>query len=344
MAAPQETSPFGVDPNKENSESSRVYLRPNVSLNIYFSRHEDREDIGDSNAYKQNIRNCDIFIPEAVGWGDAEVTGYTEISKGNRSMFRRAQNFWSNVKGRDARSAPFHLAQLEALFNTNKRILFVDVPKMHPLELTSVARSDDEKLYRTNIDDASSKLIGIFEEASPHNIQREEYITENMGPSLDKVIKSSMQLRNRQVNVFYNVGFSHFPISEDFEKAAQTQRNTTGSELPRVNAAYQPDPFIDQSSRLAWHFHPRHHSHMTEPELKLLGEQALILEILNPLNNWSLNLKSLSHAVSELPRSDREEIYQTKKESYLQRSTLPITPAITKVIQLHDIFKSAGKK
>ncbi len=335
--------------SRETKETNPIYLPSTVSLDMFFATNRQKDYLGDFEAYKQKIRQSDIFIPEMLVTETSGATAnalsvYNRISKGNKGLFEEQQDLWFRTTGNRAFAAPYTLGVYEALFDSQKPVLFVDLPQGGPLEhqvRPSILPSD---FYTGDLDEASSKHIRHIEQVAKGNVIRDKFISENIGPELDKIIKANPELsEKKQVDVFMTINTVHKPVFNDIDNATQVQRNTTSKGLPKVTADEPPIQYSDPATELTYHFDPRSTVTKSESDVKLLGEQAVILHLVgHHLNNGSLDYNALSSAVTELSRRERQEIYDYYEKWNRTRLVVNKPTALNTVLELHNMFKADG--
>ncbi|MGZ6005757.1 MAG: hypothetical protein ACXWLH_06485 [Candidatus Saccharimonadales bacterium] len=107
-------------------ENVEVSLPEGVHLQFHFSAHGEAEELGDYEYVKQIVKSSDIVILEQAGWDENWQKGFTKLSKGD---FKEYSAVKTNCQ---LNGDTFRLAQVKALYNSKKTVLFVDLPKKDP--------------------------------------------------------------------------------------------------------------------------------------------------------------------------------------------------------------------
>src|SRR3989344_1223127 len=111
---PDQNIPTGLETKEEG---------PKIKIKIFFSGHVDAEN---AKAAIEDFKECDIFIPESVGWDLKEKEQWNSLSTGKINPERFIQQSEPNFPD-------FTLAQSKIIHNSGKPIFFIDLPEGHAI-------------------------------------------------------------------------------------------------------------------------------------------------------------------------------------------------------------------
>lgn len=190
---------------------------PDISMNFFYGPHENATDV---EAFKEKLLECDIFIPEQVGWDAKSLELLRDVSRGAIT-----QEQFNNLK---AINKEFNAAVLDLLYNSKKPIVFVDIPKEHKLtkELDRLYQDFKVKFPQTSFDEMVTFMENFLRKDDVINRQREDYMLIRMKSAIQTTIKEFPALQRRpSINILLTLGELHTRLYHILDKTAlQTQR------------------------------------------------------------------------------------------------------------------------
>ncbi len=196
----------------------QIFLPPNVSLHLIFSRHAKREDLGDFGKFRETVRSADIIIPEEFSWTEGYLQELRAIAKGDTRLYHGHKE---KRKGQPYEEASN--AVLETIFASHKQVVFVDVERESDLA---------KELMKATYERPSSEFIGATWEETLQKIdenirhdaelqaKREDYILSRLGPQIKEAIDSHPKLKGKEkVSVVMMMGQEHTRIFDELEKS-----------------------------------------------------------------------------------------------------------------------------
>ncbi len=220
---------------KEPSQPKDIFLPNNVQMTILFSTHDKREDLGDFEAFKGRLRGSDIFIPEAHSWKPLDLNLYRQISQGNQAALRENRQLFENHDHPD-----FNAGITDALFKSHVKVVIVDVPRESPItERYRSAQLLPANFFKSSFEDALTHLEEYYLRFSKAVREREDYILQQIGISLNQAIQESDKLKKKShINVLMTIGANHPYVYDRLNEVAAKQRGDNNSALPSVEALY----------------------------------------------------------------------------------------------------------
>ncbi|MBI3335540.1 MAG: hypothetical protein HY001_03520 [Candidatus Portnoybacteria bacterium] len=190
---------------------------PDISVNFFYGPHESATDV---ETFKERFQQCDIFIPEQVGWDAKSLELMRTVSRGGIM-----QEQFNNLK---AVNKEFNAAVLDLLYNSKKPIVFIDVPKEHKLskELAHLYQDFKIKFPRTSFDEMVAFMENFLRKDDVINRQREDYMLTRMKSAIQTTIKEFPTLQGRtKINILLTLGELHTRLYHILDKTGlQTQR------------------------------------------------------------------------------------------------------------------------
>lgn len=151
-----------------------------VSIDIFYTAHLEADDV---RGLRERIEAADIFIPENIGWHKGIERDFQGVSDGRVAPETQLKE-WGFTK-KDYEWYDVALEELRALYDTKKKVVFVDVPEDHELakqfeDLPRLADTMDTSTPEGKLeafDDYLRKDAEIQE-------KREEYIVKHLKKEL----------------------------------------------------------------------------------------------------------------------------------------------------------------
>lgn len=179
---------------------------PNINISMFFADHVSAEDI---RGLEKQFSSADLFIPEVVDWTPEQLRQFNEVSSGKREPSDIASDQDSFLGG-----------QLQMIYRSHKPIVFVDLPRGHPLierydRLAGQGLPMGETFLET-----LQKTKGQIAEFSSINQEREQYILSRVAPAVTEAIEKKPAFRDKnQLNVLMFMGAAHSTFYRDVKKA-----------------------------------------------------------------------------------------------------------------------------
>lgn len=213
---------------KESAANGEIFLPQNVSLNIFFTRHAAKEDLGDLNKLRKEIKSSDIVVPEEFGWTQDYLKRMNKIARGDYEEYKE----WKEKVSNTNRYPEFTLIIGDAIYFSHSKVVFVDMEREDPRveQLSSFGG-----MIKAKILESYDKTLESFE---PHfkreallQRQREEHILKQLGPKLKGVIDPNPKLRAKKpIKAFMILGYEHLYVFERLKELIIPDENG----LPKV--------------------------------------------------------------------------------------------------------------
>lgn len=190
---------------------------PLIHVMIRFSPHATAED---AKGLNEAIAKCDIFMPEMHGWTLQTHKLFTDVSNGSLTP--------EEAVSRSKEEQVFHgfiLAQFQALYETKKKIGFIDLSSGY-LSFVNAREFDIPGLSK--ILDKGKTLEEIIESARAVlqnkislNKKREDLIRDTLYYELDSIVRAYPELKEKkELNVLLQLGNVHTRIYHELKKDA----------------------------------------------------------------------------------------------------------------------------
>ncbi len=212
-----------------NRGEPKIFLPKNVSLHIFFTAHDSRQDLGDFNHFRNLIRNSDIFIPESTDWVDYMAKNYNSISKGDYKVYTRIRD---NILRDTNNPSDFNIALIEAVYSSRARIDFIDVQGNEFDRGIDSAIETFSKYTGDSFQDELALADNFCRQFARLQGPREDHMLEQIGPKLTDIIESHPKWRSQdKVSVLLFLGSVHTRIA----KILQDRVKPTESGLPNIS-------------------------------------------------------------------------------------------------------------
>lgn len=215
---------------EEKSEKNKV------SVEFFFSPHGTAKD---AERLKERIDECDIFVPEAIGWDESGKKDVANLSAGK-----------AKIKA-DMDESTFGAQLAKDLYGTNKAIVMLDVKKNDPRN-----REIQTENFQNGILTASEQasfLNGNFEEAlectklvaEGHEkvvAMRDKILEENIKSFLEKIegsdtIKESMEKNGKdELKVLIQLGAAHMDVYHNLKDEDPETKRVLGKDVLAFSA------------------------------------------------------------------------------------------------------------
>jgi len=213
----------GVFRKKQDKES--LMGGPKISVDIFFSPHGSAKDWRE---LPEKFRNCDIYIPEAIGY-DKEYLNILKGLSSGKIRLEDIEKFTDEVeKNPVIRERNKLFARM--IYNSKKPITFIDLPESHQ----KTENSDNLLSQGFKFGDFPQTLESLkksFLDFHYSNREREEYMVTQLGPQVEAILKANPNLkRKEEIRVLLSLGAEHTPLYHSLKKEnAQITREFSSS-------------------------------------------------------------------------------------------------------------------
>ena len=200
--------------NRENKETG-----PKITVDFFFSAHETAEDV---NRLPEALKNADVYVPEAIGWTKEDERLINQVSQGKMAL--------------DTPTNSADEVEASSLYNTKIPVVFVDLPKGHPLikkfqEAGTKMGEASENFLLGNFDES----IKIKKEATLDEVlinkERESFIADNLKKELKNLNKKFPSLKNKtNIKVLVALGAVHSPLYQKLKPELPSSKITLGQD------------------------------------------------------------------------------------------------------------------
>jgi hypothetical protein len=194
---------------------------PEIETQFFFHGHSTTED---GQAVAERLHDADILIQENAGWDPARADIFNDVSSGvltaQQAMDMEKQNgkffYWKD----------FYKTLLDNLYESNKKVMLVDVPNDSAIFQKLMALFRTDGAYNNLIDKSLSyeetlKRIGnISKIESDLQKAREDYIMEHMPDSLVELLKENPELQKKDhLKMLFSMGGFHTRLYHEMKKS-----------------------------------------------------------------------------------------------------------------------------
>ena len=157
---------------------------PRIKYIFYFSAH------GNPNDFKglfDLIKDADVYVPEAFGWTIDYLDIYQDVSFGRKTPQQVVDVVQAEGKDID----PLALVELQALYNTRKQVVFVDLPQEEAIHTSGLF------LGARNFDGLLRNVQHSLEGECELNQKRDERMVSHLMTRVVEVVKSNPDLNTK---------------------------------------------------------------------------------------------------------------------------------------------------
>jgi len=194
----------------ERTKEIEIEGKP-VSLEIFYTAHVTSEDFA---GLREKAEEADIVVIEDLGWEKSVLKKFQEVSDGKK----KPQDFFHYFGFTPGNYRPFDalLGILDAIYNTKKQIVIVDVPSGHKLEkeydnIPDLVKELDGKTKEEKIEGFRNYLV----ENANFQIKRENLIINNLKKLIENEIKNS----DKEEKILMILGSFHSRVYIEMKKS-----------------------------------------------------------------------------------------------------------------------------
>ncbi|MBI4119716.1 MAG: hypothetical protein HY456_02635 [Parcubacteria group bacterium] len=188
--------------------------RPPYFVDIYYSPHETSKDL---EPIAEKFKNADVFMPEAFGWVHKEPVVLNEVSRGEKKPEAALQELGC-VPQKDPFYS-FHLQMLNLIYDSQKPIAIVDVPRNHPLE-KKIREVGSGFRFKSDFDANLAMIKEHFKKVAGVEKEREEYILSQLQPAVQSILENNPALQKQpEVRVLIALGAAHTSLFHQLKKS-----------------------------------------------------------------------------------------------------------------------------
>lgn len=190
-------SSFSLNQNGKEQKT----ITPEISVDIFFSPHITSADL---KGLKERVMQSDIYMPELIGWNQKDVDLFNAVSQGT-------------VKPEDAvgegLARDVFLGLFDAIYDSHKPIVFVDVPFDSPLSKKKSERLGGLRVVYKDFDENLKNIRKVLITNANRQKQREEHIVSQIRPRVEEIIKIHPELRSKKkLIILLSLGSGHNPL------------------------------------------------------------------------------------------------------------------------------------
>lgn len=209
---------------------------PKMRLKFFFSPHLRKEDFA---LLREEIRNCDVYVPEMACYKSETVDTFQKISSGRLGPEEAADQF----KKKYRKELPDEIkGMLEAIYDLKKPVYFVDIPLEHKLtekvlESSALAGTAFSEFLSGNFARALTKGRRFIEIFCSEQKERNKYIKENIEQLKPKLLKDHPNFKNeKEIKILISLGAAHTPLYHQFKKEGKTSTQQSFVFLPYIHS------------------------------------------------------------------------------------------------------------
>ena len=196
----------------------KLEKEPKISYHIFYSPHETAKDF---EKLEEVFKQADIYVPEAPGCDSSDAEFFNKISQGE-------MDFDEIVKKASIDPTDSMYKELKFICGSKKTILFVDIPGEHKLvkqrsRLNDLGRKSLDLFLEGSFQRAISKMQECIEDSVKFDIEREEFIKENLKKQVKRTITDSSELKDKkEVSVLLRLGTFHTGLYHKLKKEEES--------------------------------------------------------------------------------------------------------------------------
>lgn len=316
----------------EKLQEAQKEGEPRIVVNIFFSAHRTAKDM---EGLEKPFTHCDIFIPEASGWTDEILEYHRQVSAGALTPEEALKKMDITIEH------SFYFAKrkiLEILYNSQRPLTLIDLPQ------------NNEILNRYNIAQGliAQDLLGIemgsvhsyldqkfvilrehLENSAKLEIEREEFMLQNLYPQVQKLFLAHPQLKNKEhLNVLLFLGAAHTKIYHTLKKFAQSTKRDMGcmpyafNTISEIKRRYMFGKEVSDKLIITFIFEYLWLDRIVYPNLELISNNSNKIKLfvkkllssftademreINMKKNTALFLSKLNEKNIKLPQTEKE--------------------------------------
>jgi len=264
---------------------------PKINLKFFFAAHTKPADW---EKLAELIEKADIYAVESWGLEKEQHEEYNRVSLGEVSPSEAE----SRIGGLDARVRK----EFEAIYNSRKPVVFVDVPAGHPLNEESSAvwklrKLAIDRFKSGEFESAAAKERAFIEGYRGFQEEREEYVRSEIKNLVEK-LKSDREFKNKsEINVLVRFGVAHIGLS----------RSSYGEGVESA-AVFGDLPYVFSFGGEAFRRLSFKGSMPEELLARSLMEEVLARKLNNFADSTQILVKVLRRIISKLTIDDIREI------------------------------------
>ncbi len=195
---------------------------PRVILEFFFSAHNtaaDFEELSDA------FQHCDLYVPEAAEWSMAAYQNAVAISNGTK----RPEALDKKPEQRNASEAEDIL-----LYNSQKPVIFADLPEGHPLDVLD--QESDEAIMEArlafmygNFQNAVASAQEHIRKSAAYIDGRDAYIAAVLSDT-KKITQAYPELKDKtEIRILVQLGIAHQSVARRISGTAEVIVTCKGS-------------------------------------------------------------------------------------------------------------------
>ncbi len=197
-----------ISKNVEKPKS--VEKEPKVFYHILYGSHRTAEDFA---KLEKAFNKADVYIPEMARWDKDLLEEYNQVSRGKISPEWMVKKY-----GKSDNS--FFAEELNVISDSQKPIIFADLPKEHELvkdyKEKDILESFEGAIFSFKDGKFQSALQFMrkhFELRSDYLKKRDRVIQQNLQNKIKELVESSSELKDKKdIKVLVKLGSYHTPV------------------------------------------------------------------------------------------------------------------------------------
>lgn len=185
---------------------------PRITFTIFLGGHESAKDAQGIEPY---FRQCDLYIPELMGWNQEDLEVMNALSEGKLTPVEAAAN---------PKIDPYRQQIKEMVYDSHRPIALIDYDEDD--EMVEECRRDVRHLcgipsYWLLVRDFREFVDGVkkvMKDVSEDEVEREKNMLSNLEPTITQVVENNPDLKKRaqekgQLNVLLSLGAAHTAVT-----------------------------------------------------------------------------------------------------------------------------------
>ena len=196
---------------------------PKIIYTVLFALHGTAEDCS---KLEENFKQCDIFVPELLGWSQSTFDRFNQVSQGKIKPDETGISSYCNFP-------EMLIKTFEVIYRSNKPIVFIDFSKKEMIKEDHLRFSPLDKAFPLamsnfltgHLDEAIKTVRSCIDLLAKRYICRETKMKENLAKKIKEVIKNNPKLKDKsEIKVLISLGSIHTSFYHRLKKQCPTAR------------------------------------------------------------------------------------------------------------------------
>ncbi len=177
-------------------------------LEFVFGPHTTAQE---ADIIAEPLKECDIYIPEMIGWDSAVLEGLNSVAQGTLTAEEAVKKYGNRIYD------GFFKQLLDHLHNSRKKVAFIDVPADHDLDIR--IRSKKIPNRQASFEEDVNAQLKYLQREEKTEEEREDYMADQLPAVLSQLVEGNPELKNKEhVRVLILLGAAHTGVLHRLKK------------------------------------------------------------------------------------------------------------------------------